>query len=90
MNFQQCNYGTTYQLTENPHHKTQLARMVTLREQHAQQAVHVVWAFTEACCGHRACDQRPFLVVFTSFYLTPSRKSRSCFTKSWPSCRTAR
>ena len=29
MNFHQCNYGATYSLTENPYHKTQLARMVT-------------------------------------------------------------
>ena len=39
MNFEESTYGATYQLTGNPHHKTQLAHMVCLM----QTCMHRMW-----------------------------------------------
>ena len=47
MNFHHCNYGTTYQLTENPYHKTELARMVKVMHLQQRQAV----SLRDAVCG---------------------------------------
>ena len=88
VNFQQCNYGTTYQLTENIYHKTQLARMVTPCEQLAQQAARCVGVHS-LFSGHRACDQRQYLAASMSTCSSPSWKSRRCSTENWQLCRTA-
>ena len=46
VNFYHCNYGATYHLTENPHYKTPLARMVTPRIHACAQAVRMLaWIY---------------------------------------------